>query len=148
MLGKSLVPCVLMLGKSLVWAEPPVSPQSLNDQSAWLKGEADKADVNNPLVKAVLGNGFQYFEQDASTATYKYSADKSEALVPFLQQVVGATDAVKDDVAASIIGAEWVTDGGGVKWKCPHCGTKEPWPKGLPKRITNFYSSLRALRRA
>jgi hypothetical protein len=96
--------------------EPHVTPGSLKSQSAYLKSEAEKANVNNPLVKAVLGNGFQYFEQDANTVTLKYDASKSESLVPYVQGLVGATDAVKDEVAAAVIGAEWVTDGGGVQW--------------------------------
>jgi hypothetical protein len=116
MLSKVLVPCLLQFAAVLSIA--PVSPDSLKHESGYLEGkvDAEKANVNNSIVKAVLGNGFQYFEQDAATATYKYTADKSEALIPYIQQVIGATDAVADDVAASIIGAEYVTDGGGVQW--------------------------------
>ena len=116
MLANSFVASLLLQCAAAIPFEAPVSADSLTKESAYLKAEADKADVNNAIVKKVLGNGFQSFQQDAMTATYTYEASKSEQLVPFIQQVVGATDAVKDDVAASIIGAEWVTDGGGVKW--------------------------------
>lgn len=96
--------------------DPAVDTGSLHSQSQYLKNEAEKADVTNPLVKAVLGKGFESFHQDASTVTKKYDASKSESMVAYAQSFIGATDAVKDDIASAIIGGEWMTDGGEVNW--------------------------------